>query len=197
MDANTTGDISTRIAALHLAARRLMQGESASQPTRAELGMALELADLAAELAQQHQGEAQGREQTASECGRMQALCYDLLADMYSSVEEFEHKTYDKGKARAHDTEATSVTSPAASSSSGSSGRRTVRFSDQNVPQERRGSASTRGVLELPIRVRDNSGNGECGNSSSLPVRANAEERRPRRVLRRQKGQRFDVWKCF
>lgn len=99
----TTNDLSSRIAALHTAVRRLVQGESPNPPTRAELGMALELADLAAEMAQQEQE--QGQEQIASECGRMQVLCYDLLSDMYSSVEEFEHKTYTKGKARAHDDE--------------------------------------------------------------------------------------------
>ncbi|RYP15462.1 hypothetical protein DL765_005669 [Monosporascus sp. GIB2] len=83
-------DTPAQIAALHLDIGRLISPDYQHRRTRTDVATALQFADRAMELAQEHHLQAE----VVDRCGRLQALCYDLLFTAYSPVEEFEHTKY-------------------------------------------------------------------------------------------------------
>ncbi|EMR66715.1 hypothetical protein UCREL1_6268 [Eutypa lata UCREL1] len=227
MDANTNHP-TTRIAALHDDIFRLVQGEPHLPPTQADLGTALELADLAMELAQrglEHNNKNKTSEAQADlidRCGRLQGICYDLVVDMYSNVEEFEHKAYAERKMRAalrqshrrmsggDDGEDVVVAAAAAARSRSSSfssscflslsGDENEYDDDDEVSSPASSTSSGRSVT-----FWDEGAPGSTTIELSLRLRdhngkdegsplAEDSGRRPVPVLRRQKGQHFDGW---
>lgn len=165
----------------------------------------------------------QGQEQDLIDvCGRIQALCYDLLVEMYSSVEEFEHKAYAERKARA---------------ALRGSHRRMGGDGEENMTAARRRSYASSissscflplsesgddggddDVVSSPVSSSPSSGRSVrfwdqdvqvtaaptarelslqlCGNNGkdddSLSIKG---KKAPTPVLRRQKGRHFGVWK--
>ncbi|RYP55262.1 hypothetical protein DL768_000017 [Monosporascus sp. mg162] len=186
-------DAAAQIAALHLGVDRLIFSNHQHHRTRADVAEALQFADLAMELAQENDLQAE----VIDRCGRLQALCYDLLFTAYSPAGEFERTTYARkawgrrqlaSEARApgsvaecsrSESPAKSPSSPlsrtppsvTSSSTSSSATRRMVRFLDQ---VERLG--------ETPALLRDT--NRALADGQVTPT------------LRKRRGQNFDGWKC-
>ncbi|RYP76072.1 hypothetical protein DL770_007290 [Monosporascus sp. CRB-9-2] len=182
-----------QIAALHLDVDRLISSNHQHRRTRADVAEALQSADLAMELAQDDGLQAE----VIDRCGRLQALCYDLLFTAYSPAGEFERTTYAKkawgrrqhapeargpgavaecssSESRAESPSSSRSSSPPSvmsSSTSPPATRRMVRFLDQ---VERLG--------ETPALLRDADGALTDGQVTS--------------TLRKRRGQNFDGWKC-
>ncbi|RYP30299.1 hypothetical protein DL767_006333 [Monosporascus sp. MG133] len=186
-------DAAAQIAALHLDVDRLISSNHQQRRTHADMAEALQFADLAMELAQE--GDLQA--EVLDRCGRLQALCYDLLFTAYSPAGEFERTTYARkawgrrqlaseawgpravaersgSESRAKSPSSSLSSSPPSVTSSSPSPpatRRMVRFLDQ---VERPG--------ETPALLRDTGGALTDGHVTS--------------ILRKRRGQNFDGWKC-
>ncbi|RYP08491.1 hypothetical protein DL764_001879 [Monosporascus ibericus] len=186
-------DTAAQIAALHLDADRLISSNHQHRCTRADVAEALQFADLAMEFAQEDNLQAE----VVDRCGRLQALCYDLLFTAYSPTGEFERTTYarkawgrrqhaseardpgsvaecSRSESRAKNPSSPLSSSPPSvmsSSTSSPASRRMVRFLDQVEP-----------LGEAPALIRDT--DGALADGQVTPM------------LRKRRGQNFDEWKC-
>ncbi|RYO73990.1 hypothetical protein DL766_008398 [Monosporascus sp. MC13-8B] len=186
-------DTPAQIAALHLDIDRLISSNYQHRRTRADVATALQFADLAMELAQEHRLQAE----VVDRCGRLQALCYDLLFTACSPVGEFEHMKYAR-KARDRRQHASEAQGPGSVAVCSRSESRAKSLSSplgsslSSVTSSSTPSSATRRMVRFVDQVE------QLGETSALvrEMGGALTDRQAASTLRRRRGQNVDVGEC-